>query len=479
MQGPGISSEAIWTAFEAMTTAETRYPKWGLSISWLRQQDSGVGFATVGSSLVGGIDLVKGVGVSAVTSLDLFEYADETDRVISVNYDRRLTEPLGGTSIGLMTVLLDNSDKRFTPDYNGTIGTAILPKRPVNAHIGFLVRGQTKLISIFKGLTKRPEERKERRNSKIECQDYVSYLNGIPLESAKYKDQRTDEIIEDILSGLGFGSSQYALDTGLNTIAFAYFQKGVSAGYVISKLCESEEAVFYVDENGILRFENRRKYSQAPYTVSQHTIGASDIISWEEAKGIRIINKVIVKAKPRVIRTIQDVWSYSGELEIEAGATSTVWSTLIDPVDAITDPASTTDYTAFTATGGGGANITADIDIDIDKFTTSAKLEITNNNASKAYVNLLKLRATPATYIDSDGVSSEISEVYQDDDSINKYDEQEYTIENNYVDDGEFALELAQHIVNKYKNPNKFIKLKVQGIPHLQLRDKILVEDFN
>ena len=42
----------------------------------------------------------------------------------------------------------------------------------------------------------------------------------------------SQQIIEDILSRAGVGSSNYALDQGLNTVGFAWFEKGQTAGEI-------------------------------------------------------------------------------------------------------------------------------------------------------------------------------------------------------------------------------------------------------
>ena len=474
MLGPGISSESMWTPFEATTTASVRELRWSLNISWLRNEDAGAGFAIVDASVIGGTDFIKGLA-GTVTNADIYEHTDETARVVALRYSRSLPEPSGGISTCLMDVTLQNTDRVLSPNIDPTIGTAILPKRPINAHIGFYVNSRQMTVPVFKGLTKMPRENKGTRLVHITSQDYISYLQGVPMEAAKYVSQRSDVIIASILSDLGFGSSQYELDTGLNTIGFAYFEKGVSAGYRIKKICEAEEALFYQDEEGILRFENRRHYSVVPHTESQIMLEEDDIIAWQQDESTPIINKVVVKAKPLVIRSNQDVWQSAEEVEIASGATAEVWANFIDPVNEITDPAETTDYTAFTGTGGTGSNISSDIDTTITKFVTAAKLEITNNNVSKAYVNLLKLRGTPATSVDTSGKSSQILEVYEDANSINKYDEHEYTIENDFIDSSTFASYLAEAIVTKYKDPMKRVRITVRGIPHLQLRDKITI----
>ena len=290
--GPGISSNSIWTPFSSISTATIRPIRARCLVAWTRVVDTSV-YATIGSSIVGGFDIVKGSGDVTINVADSYNYFDETERVIRLEYERHLIEPLGGTSIAIADVVLDNTDLRFTPDYNSTIGTALRPNRPMKIFIGFEVEGQVKTIPIIEGLTSQPKEDKLKRRISFTVYDFMQSLNNKPQETTIYTNKRSDEIIQDILSRAGIGSNSYVLDMGLNTIGFAWFEKGQTAGQRIKKICEAEEAIFYQDENGILRFENRDKYSQAPYNSVCWTIEQDDIINWEQQYNSQIINRVI------------------------------------------------------------------------------------------------------------------------------------------------------------------------------------------
>lgn len=470
MQGSTESSLAIWTAFNNVTTAYVRILKHSLKISWKRATNTSA-FAVVGTSVINGVHIIQGLS-GVLTSLDAYEYVDETDKLVSMTYDRILQEPLGGISQAIMDVELENSDDRFTPNQNTTIGTSIVPKRPIHQEVGFLVSSQSKTLSVFKGLTKQPRVNEGKKTVSIYCTDLVGYLYSMPMDSELYTAQRSDEIIADILTTLGFGSSQYVLDTGLNTIGYAWFDKTQTAGERIKKVCEAEEGYFYADENGILRFENRDHYEVAPHDTDVWDIDTEDIISWESDESTPIYNKITVKAKPREVQASQDIWTDAIEEEVAgSGGTLEIWANLDDPVTAVTDPAATTDYTAYTATGGGGSNITSDQVVGIETFATAVKITLTNNNASTAYYNLLKLRGTPATVV------GEILKSVEDATSIDKYDEQSLVVENDFIESSTFANTLATALLAKYKDPTNRVILTVQGIPQLQLRDRIRVQN--
>jgi len=471
MQGSGISSLSIWTVFDTICTAASRVLKWVLKISWLRNQDQSLGWATVGTSVVGGTDIIQGQ-IGDLTKPDYFDYDDETPYAMRLEYERFVEEPLGGISLAQADVELDNTTKRFTPGYSQTIGTAIKPNRPLKMFIGFRVKGEDKVIPIIKGLTWQPEEDKLRRVVSIHAFDYIQYLNQYPLEKAIYINQRSDQIIQDILETVGFTFYQYELDEGLNTIGFAWFKKGETAGERIRRICEAEEAHFYQDENGILRFENRRHYSQSPHNTIQWTFDEDDILEWEEDKNVDIINRCIVRAKPREAQTnVVEIWRDGIVEEIPKDATVIIWAEFEDPCIEIVDPVATTDYIANTESDGSGSNETSNVSVSLTAFTQTAKLEITNNAGIKVYMTKLRLRGKPAT------ITSEIAHIYQDDDSIAKYETREYVIENDFIDDDRFARYLATAIVTRYKDPMKKVRILVRGVPQLQLKDKVRVKD--
>lgn len=471
MQGQGQSSAAIWTAFNNLTTAASRFLKWSLKIAWTRVTTNG-GFAVVGSSIVGGTDIVRGLD-TVITKSDQFLFFDETDRLIRFEYDRTLLEPLGGSAMAIANLVIENTDGRFTPNFNTTIGTAILPNRPIQFYFGFDISGKPTTLPLFKGLTLLPKESKTDSVVSLACFDYMEFLNQYPLESAIYTDQTTDQIIEDILISIGFGTAQYTLDTGLNTVGFAWFQKGETAGDRIRRLCEAEEGVFYQDEGGILKFENRRHFTVAPFNTSVWDLDPDDIITWETEDSTKIINRCIVKAKPREVSSTTEIWRDGVEESIKVGETKTIWANFDNPVTSFVAPTATTDYTAFTATGATGSNVTASVAVVATNFTTATKLEITNNHSALVYLPYLRLRGTPAL------VTSEITAIYEDNTSISKYQTQQLEIENDFIDTETFAVYMARAIVRKYKEPRARLVLTIQGIPQLQLRDKIRVKDID
>jgi hypothetical protein len=471
--------QSIVTPLRPIVTADTREIKIGLLASWLKVADLTRAYAIVGTSLVEGPDLVQGQSI-VITNADLFSYMDESTYVMQFEYDRRLQEPQGGVSYAIGDFLLDNITKRFTPNYDDTIGTAVQARRPIKATISMKADAAYRGVQVIVGLTSDvPRESKSGRTTEVQVYDYITFIENSNLAAAIYEDMRSDEIIESILGDLGFGTSQYSLDTGINTIPFAWFDKDKKAGKRIRELCEAEEAHFYQDENGIIRFENRNHYANFPHQTVQHTIDSGDIMSDENDESTKIINRAIVLAKPRTVDVAAaEIWRHSQTELLTPGQTRTIWASFFDaesgesvlPINEITAPGSGTDYTANTLEDGSGTDRTASLGITVTNFVESAKIDIVNNHGSDSiYVTLLKLRGKAAR------VTKAIQAISEDADSINKFEAQEYVVRNNLIQTPSIAQSIADNLKNRYSQPLGRRIIRIPGIPHLQLKDLVKV----
>lgn len=465
-----ILNDSVQTAFDTMSTASVRYPAHQFLISWLRRISGASDFGTVGTSTVNNC-LVRGEN-SIVTPTDLFDFNDETSKVIRLEYERNLEEPMGGLSFAMMNVVLDNTDKHFTPEFDSTIGTALLPNRPLKMAIGFNLITGKKMINTFKGLSDMVKENKMDRTVEFGGFDYLYYLRDLQMSSVLYSNLRSDEIIEKILIEAGFGTSQYVLDQGLNTIEFAWFNKEQTAGERIRQLCESEEGHFFQDEEGILRFQNRRHYIVSPFYEIQKYIHSGDILEWQVVDDVGIYNSVSVKANPREVYTNSiEVWKNGIVEQVDSKAEIEIWASMENPIYHFEDPVATTDFVANSASDGSGTNLTSLVSVAIDPFGDTAKLTITSIANQRIYMTYLRLRGNPAI------ITSEISQKYEDNVSISKYGKKVLEVNNDFIDSDSFAYYLARTLVSKYKNPLKRVRILVRGMPQLQLKDKISVYD--
>lgn len=293
----------------------------------------------------------------------------------------------------------------------------------------------------------------------------------------------TSEIffLVDVVRGVDTFYPERLFDVGIQDIGVAWWA-GNTALYEIKTACEAEGAMFFANEEGSLMFRNRQHYN---------TTDESKVASWGfdfdnstdmeyEGDIDKVINKIIFRIRPREIVSEKEIWRYSFTPAIEASETKTIWAEFVDPCpttsSGIVSPVSTTDYTANSQADGGGTDKTSDISISITKFSTGAKLEVTNNDTSTVYLTLLKLRGTPAERKDETRV------VCEDATSIGNYGvvpSGGLTVDNKYIVDEDYAEILGDQIIEWYKDPRRRIELKGRAAPHLQLGDMISIKNAN
>lgn len=289
----------------------------------------------------------------------------------------------------------------------------------------------------------------------------------------------TTYVMFDDVKMMKWNCPHRVFDVGLQNIPVAWWA-GNTALYEIKTACEAEGARFYADENGYLTFESRQHYNNNDeHKVSVLQLDFNKLTDLEYSSDLaELINKVTVKLKPRKVGSETEIWRYGAIPSISASGSLTVWATFNDPCpttsSGIVTPVATTDYTANTQADGGGTNKTAQISISITKFSTSAKLVITNNDAATVYLTLLKLRGTPA--VESD----EFQVIDEDTTSIGKYGVQPeggYVLENKYMADQTYAETVAQQLLDWYAEPVRKVVLKNRAYPQLQIGDMITVKN--
>lgn len=440
---------------------------WRLLMSFERDFDDNVDFFTIGQSQIGGTDFIRPNNSDVVTEWDKYSYVDYTSRIISVEVTHE-EEPYFSVRMATADIELDNHDNFFTPGAGSSIDGDILPYRPVRILMGF--GGET--VPMFIGLTeKMPEINEKSKTVKFHCIDFLYSIFNRPLESeSMYLASRTDEILEGLLNTIGLLPGQYELDTGYNTITFAYFEAGMKFGEAARKLMQAEQGVLYLDELGIIRFKNRQDVNTFPV----YSFTPSNIIDISVPKEDDIINVVEISSDVREIP--DDLISYvevKEAIEVPANSSVDYWVNFPDPVPFAAVPelytvATSSMFIANTLADGSGSDVTTNISISNDDlFSTSYLLTFTNTNAFTVYITSLSIFARPAQVV------NEIRIREEDTTSVGKYDERVYTIDNDYFSNETEARTRALTILNDYAEYGDIRVLEVKGCPALQLGDAI------
>jgi len=469
--------QTVSSDFTARTDGKVRPLSYNLQMSFEKSYDAGVDFFTIGSSTIGGTDIIKGES-SVIQEWDKYVYDDFTSRVLSIEYERIANPPTNALTLATADIVLDNHDDMFTPgNTSSPLYGYLLPKRPIRISLGF--KGE--LIPVFIGLTqKRPEVDESAKTVKFHCLDFLSYMLDQPLdEEAMYVDMRTDEIISELLQGAGVLTSQMDLDYGSVIIPFAYFKKGSKRGDALQEIAEAELGNLSISETGRPTFQNRTNWSD---NTSSWTFDKTNSLERGTGSTDDIINVVEVYSQARAVMAKQKLWEQSSAVEIKPGESVDIFTDFKDdygalPVTTMDDPeyitsADTSKYATNEKSDGSGAALNTYISLDsVDLFSTSAKLTFSNSHpTSSIFITQLELFATPAK------VQNDLYIRKADDTSVGVWDgyqEKVYKIENNYIQDETAANSIAQIILSDRANDNDQLELLAKGVPQLQISDVV------
>lgn len=455
-----------WTAEERDTT---RKIVGSAQVAWKKTFTSTIRIFTIGVSTIGGKDVIGSSG-GVISDWNRYQYQDESSRLTGMSYERSLQIPIGGVAKAMAEVNLDNTSNRYTPRQMGgssELFTAVSkPRRPIILNAGFNYGGVDQTIPQFVGVTtKTPVSSMREKTTRLQADDFLGFLqNRYVDDSSMFTGLRTDQVIENILQNLGYGTAQYSLDYGIQVVPFGLFEVGTKYLDIINKLVQAENGHFYQDEAGILRFENRQHWDASPYNQVQRVLQTSQVIDAKAPEDSYIINVVEVKSKPRAKQPNQLVFTLSGTKELTAAGNTEIFINFDDPMLSIDNPV----YVANTLSDGTGTDITSSVTLkSFSKFAKSCKIVLSTNLPGGGYITAMTLYGRPAK------VSKDIYTRLQDDSSVTAYEERPYIIENDYIQSQDWANSFAQMVLNDYSNVENLQEIVIRALPELQMGDLV------
>lgn len=482
--------QTVPTNFTTRTSQSVRPLAQSLFMSFLKDYDAAVDFFTIGTSLIGGTSPLKGVG-SVIQEWDKYTYTDYSSRLLNIEYSREAEIPTSPVTMATLDIELDNHDDLFTPSNTASpLYGYLLPRRPVRFNLGF----GTDLIPIFIGLTDgKPEIDDKTKTAKFHCIDFLSAIMNLPLtQEVIYVNYRTDEVISALLQNVaGLATSQYNLDTGGVILPFAYFEKDSKLGDALHDTAQAELGNLRMDENGIIRFENRNNWSSH---TSVWTFDRSNTLERQGSGSDTVINVVEVYSNARSVKAQSKLYESTGTSLftdggnwLGPGESKDVWIDFKDddgglPVTSaelpqyITGASVQSVYDTNQQADGSGPDLHANVSITADDlFATSYKLTFTNSSGTDGvYVTYLSVYGTPAT------VENRIYQRLQDDTSVGTFDgyeEHPITIRNNLIQDNTAAISIGKIILADRSQDDNQQTFIVKGVPQLQVGDVVTYND--
>lgn len=463
--------QTVSAAFTAEEHDTNRSITQSVQIAWKKSFNSAISFFTIGVSTIGGTDIIPAPD-SSPSNWNKYQYTDESTKVTSLAYDRELQQPIGGLSAGIAEIDFDNTSGRYTPRVmggtasNSEIFTAVgKPARPFTINAGFNYSGVDNTIPQFVGLTDRPPAIDVRsKKVKLQGTDFIGYLQNKYVDNAAmFTGQRTDQIIQSSLTTLGFSTAQYDLDYGINIVPFAEIEPGDKWGDFINKLVQAEDGIFYQDETGKLRFQNRQAWDASPYNTVQRIITTAQVIEQANPNYDHIINVVEIKSKPRAKQPQQLVWTLNSPITLPVGQTD-FFIQFDDPMLSVSAPV----YVANLLSDGSGSDVTSNVQIHYQSnFVKNAKLTFNNTGTTPCFITAMTIYGRPAK------VSTNIYTRLQDDSSVTAYSEHRFEFENEYIGSQDWANSFGQVILNDYAEPENLQEITIRAIPELQFGDLV------
>lgn len=472
--------QSVPAAFTAEEDDSTRSIAHNLLVSWKKDTNLLSRTFTIGVSAIGSGDII-GITPGAVGGPGIYRYFDESEYVMSLGWERSLSQPIGGLNKALAEALLDNTSNRFTPQYAGgrsELYTSVLPRRPMIINAGFHYGGINNVIPQFAGiLDRQPEVDLRTRTVRLSGADYVDFFANRYLDnSIMFTSQSTDSVLESAFDLLGMSTSQYELEPGLNIIKFGHFEAGTKFADIVHEVVRAENGQAFQDEEGKFRFWNRQHFYDS--SAVDRTIHTADVIDVRITDESHIINAVEIIGKPREKRSEDVIWDlaeFGAETTLlRAGADTEVWVNYNDPVLSVNTPVAngtpgqTSYFAANSREDGTGTNKTSSISLkSIDNFAQASKLVFTNATTSPIFLTGLTLygRAAPL-----------VGDIYYREtygSSITAYEERPLRIESDYIQDAAWAETLARMILEDFSDPENLQRITIRSKPSLQPGDRI------
>lgn len=469
------SVAAGWTAEERDPVRSIAH---NLQVSWKKFSTLSSRTFTIGVSSIGGNDII-GINPGAIGSPGNYKYFDESDYVMSLGWERGLNLPLGGLTKALAEATLDNTSGRFTPRHMGGVGelytSNYLPRRPIIINAGFDFNGIDQVIPQFAGtLNYAPEIRMRDRTVKLKAADYIDFFQNKFLDQeVMFTAQRTDEVMVTLAERMGMNTAQYDFDYGINIIPFGLFEKGTRFGDIFHQLAQAENGHVFQDESGIFRFWNRQHWDSSPYTQVQRILLTGQVINAEAPNTDHLINVVEISAKIKQKQPAQTIFNLPVLTNITVPPNSSVdqFFEFQDPVLQLTDPTNggaNSYFVANSAQDETGTNLSSSITVqNLGTFAKAVKYRFTNTSSTQAYLTQIVL---------SGRVAKHTSDLYyraQDDSSVTAYEEHPLRIDNDYIQNEDWAESLAQMLLTDYSDVEKLQKITIRAMPELQMGDLV------
>lgn len=283
---------------------------------------------------------------------------------------------------------------------------------------------------------------------RLELLKYSTYSNNQVKQNITLYD-----LAADVLNDYPLNPEEYSIDNELQNIVipYAYFTSQ-SHQEALRKIAEAALGQVYCDREGIIRLEGFSFLQNK--TTSELEITRDDYFSKDNPTNYsQIANYIEVETQPLKPDAEQEVYRSNEPVSIAAGETKTITAYYTEEpcIDA-------------TASIEGTGSI-----VEATYYSWGATVKVTSDTAGtfELVINAKPLKVQGAEKI-----------VAKDEDSIREHGVIKYTFPKNpLVQTREIAQQIADNLLEYYKEPRRDLSLEWRGNPALLLGDRITLTD--
>ncbi|MBZ5497703.1 MAG: hypothetical protein LAP85_14975 [Acidobacteriia bacterium] len=398
--------------------------------------------------------------------VDITQYVYRAQWRFGRDFSSQLT---GRSSAGTCTLSVRNRTSYFSK-YN--------PASPLHGKTlpGMLMRIQMSVnggqfVIVWQGdldsITPEPGDHINGATATIRGVGVLSRTSEVQVTIPMHEGITTGDAITHVLDAANFPAGDRLLDTGCSTLSRYWTQEKIAAFQALRDLEENECGFIRETKDGKICFEDRA-----------HRAGHSVVASWDNRistgnirySGISpqdctrdVYNIIEATIHTFNISEEQVVWCYVDLAANNGGDPIALEPSETKKITAKFTPSGNNiavnewgmiDYQAYANADGSGAELTEHVDIvPPDKTGMTMDLEITNNNAVRAYVTLLRAHGTMV--VESDGATVKAAAEAKID--------RTYPFPGKYLTNVQEAQDFCDHLLAIYKEPRPIVTIVLRA----------------
>lgn len=369
-------------------------------------------------------------------------------------------------STGALTFSLDNSASNsaglvgyYSPDHaNARSGFEVGIQ--VRVRLTYAATPYTRFIGRVGAIVPMPGTSLERKTV-VTAYDWMDEAARFKLTGlATQLSQRSDQLVQTIVSAMTTQPTSTSLATGLDTYEYALDSSRDETTYALSefqKIAQSEAGYVFVKGDGTLTFQSRHTRPAISTNAATFDNTMADL-TVARSRDL-IFNRVQAVAHPRrVDGSVVTLYTLQTVTSVLPGESVVIFGGYVDPNQQaarvggfdMVAPVATTDYTMNTQADGGGSDLTGSFTVSASFGGNGHYTTFTNNAASTGYITSFRVRGKGIYDYENAIVVSE------DASSQSTYGENVLAIDMPYQNDPSVARGLADYIVNAYAQPKTY-----------------------